>query len=176
MKEIVSYVQGCFNDFKGKEHQVIVCGVTTRYPKYETPEIIQYGENDWEEATWAVSKSLRIGVAICNPIDEFDLDKGHSMAYGRAMADDCIYLASSRPGMFNTKTVNCILNNYLDFIKRDPGSIIKGYNESEKRYHEKIDLLDDIKNMNQQDIDFIKLLAHVTPENIEYAKKVCKLL
>lgn len=174
MKEIVSYVYGSFNDFKGIEHKVIVCGVTTRYKWDEGPEIITYDKDEYEYYI-DVEKTLTIGVAICNPIDEYDADKGEMMAYGRAKSEEAIIMTTSRPGMFNTETVQAILNNYLHFIERDPGSVIKGYDDSFEKFKVKADLTDDVSKMTPEQKQFIKRLASVTPENLEYAKRLNRL-
>ena len=118
-----------------------------------------------------------IGVAICNPADEYDQVKGEMMAYSRAKSEYAsIILTTSRRGMFNTATVNAILSNYLDYIIKDPGSIIKGYDKGKANYLEKQKLMDDIANMNEEDLEFLTFLAAATPENIAYAKKIVKLL
>lgn len=172
-KEIVSYAYGSFNDFKGNMHRIIVCSISNK--KCES-YAVDYNEENDEEEYINLAKSLSIGVAICNPLDDYDEPKGEMMAYGRAKSQDSIKMYATKAGMFNTQTVTAIMNNYLDYIKRDPGSIIKGYDESKKKYQEKIDLLDDIRRMSDEDKVKMSILANSTNESIEYAKKVAKLL
>ena len=173
-REIVSYAYGEFNDYKGNMHRVIVCSVSKRFKNAECPFVTEYDNED--EYYSELEKSLSIGVAICNPIDEYDESKGEMMAYNRAISDGSIVLYSTRAGMFNTQTVTAIMNNYLDYIKRDPGSIIKGYDLAKKKWQERLDFLDDIKKMNEEDIKKIQILANSTQETIDYAKKIAKLL
>ena len=78
--------------------------------------------------------------------------------------------------MFNTSTVNFILNDYLSYIERDPGSILKGYDKAMAAHVEKIDILDDIKKLKEDELSFIKRVATITPEQLDYARKVSKLL
>lgn len=173
MKEIVSYVHGSFNDFMGKEHQITVCGITEKTNgSYLT---ICETDNDWDGEDFDVEKTLRIGYSICNPIDTYESDKGEMLACNRARSWNAIILSTSRPGMFNTATVNFLLNNFLDYIKRSPNSFIKGYKEAEEKYHEKMDLLDDIRNISEDELDVLQVLANATPEGIAYAKKIMKL-
>lgn len=174
MKEIVSYVYGSFNDYKGVEHKIIVCGITTRYKNDEGPQVITYDENEFEYYI-DVEKVLTIGVAICNPIDVYDSEKGETIAYSRAKSEESIIMTTSRPGMFNTETVMSILNNYLHFIEKDPGSVINGYDESVKKFKLRADLADDVNKMTEEQKQFIKKLANVTPEGLEYAKKLDRL-
>lgn len=174
MKEIVSYVYGSFNDYLGKEHKIIVCGVTTSIENDEY-SVITYDEYDLE-VYYDIQKTLKIGLSICNPNDEYDQQKGEFIAYNRALSEDAILLTSSRRGMFNTATVNFLLNDYLAFVERDPGSVLKGYDKAKLAFQEKIDILDDINKMKPSELEFLKRISEVTPEQIKYAIKVCKLL
>jgi len=175
MKEIVSYVYGSFNDYLGKEHKIIVCGVTMSI-KDDEYYVMTYDEYDLETYL-DVQKVLSIGVSICNPGDEYDQQKGEMIAYNRAKdVENSIILTSSRRGMFNTSTVNFLLNDYLTYIERDPGSVLKGYDKAKLAYQEKIDILDDINKMKPSELEFLKRISEVTPEQIKYAIKVCKSL
>ena len=175
MKEIVAYVYGSFNDYLGKEHKVVVCGITTPISN-DDMSLLTYDENDFEEY-YDIQKVLTIGVSICNPIDEYNQEKGEMIAYGKAKnLDTAIRLTSSRRGMFNTSTVNFILNDYLSYIERDPGSVIKGYDKARAIHIEKVDILDDIKKLSEKELEFLKCVAVLTPEQLDYARKVSKLL
>ena len=175
MKEIVAYVYGSFNDYLGKEHKVVVCGITTPISN-DDMSLLTYDENDFEEY-YDIQKVLTIGVSICNPIDEYNQEKGEMIAYGKAKnLDTAIRLTSSRRGMFNTSTVNFILNDYLSYIERDPGSVIKGYDKARAIHIEKVDILDDIKKLSEKELELLKYVAVLTPEQLDYARKVSKLL
>ena len=175
MKEIVAYVYGSFNDYLGKEHKVVVCGITTPISN-DDMSLLTYDENDFEEY-YDIQKVLTIGVSICNPVDEYNQEKGEMIAYGKAKnLDTAIRLTSSRRGMFNTSTVNFILNDYLSYIERDPGSVIKGYDKARAIHIEKVDILDDIKKLSEKELEFLKCVAVLTPEQFDYARKVSKLL
>lgn len=175
MKEIVSYVHGSFNDFLGKEHHITVCGISQTLPAYGGSINVD-DEETGDELYYDVDKVLRIGYSICNPNDKYDPELGDIMACNRARGWDCIMLSTSRAGMFNTATVNFLLNDFLNYMKRSPNQFIKGYNEAESKYHERIDLMDDVRKMSDKDLEFIRVLAYTTPESIEYAKKIVKLL
>lgn len=175
MKEIVSYVHGSFNDFLGKEHHITVCGISQTLPTYGGYISVD-DEETGDELSYDVDKVLRIGYSICNPNDKYDPELGNVMACNRARGWDCIMLSTSRAGMFNTATVNFLLNDFLNYMKRSPNQFIKGYNDAESKYHERIDLMDDVRKMSDKDLEFIRVLAYTTPESIEYAKKIVKLL
>jgi len=153
----------------GNEHKIVVCGVTSKASK-DCPSLV-FDEGYIE----CVAKTLRIGVAICNPVDVYDNEKGELMSYNRAKSEVAIVMTTSRPGMFNTETVGVILNNYLSFIERDPGSVIGGYDESMAKFRETADLRDDANKMSDKDKEILRTIANISPESIEYAKKLIKL-
>lgn len=168
MKEIVSYAFGSFTDFKGEEHGIVVCGVT--YPANENDYI------DIDEDLFNIAKVLKIGVAICNPKDQYTSQKGEAIAYNRAKSYKAIVMTSSRPGMFNTESVNAIIFDYLRYIERDPGSVIRGYDDACKRFKLESKLKEEASKMNDEDKQFIKKLAKVSKETLESAKKISKFL
>ena len=159
MKEIISYVHGSFVDYRGDEHHVTVCGLSVKTNKFID-----------------IEKFLRIGVSICNPSDDYDVNVGESMALSRARGKNAIIMTTNKSGMFNTATVNCILNDYLKYILDDPGAIIKGYDEGKVRYFENVELMNRLNTLTDNEIECVKALASATPESIKLAKRMVKLL
>lgn len=180
MKEIAMYGYGSFNDYKGQEHKIIVCALSRRANvnnSIEVPPVTVYAnENDDWGIQSSVAKVLSFGVAICNPIDAYDKEHGEIIAYNRAKSEDAAVLTSSRAGFFNTTTVTAILNNYIDYIQKDPGSAIAGYDQAKEKFYEEQDLKNDVSKMTEDEKSKIKILATSAPENIEYAKKVIKFI
>jgi hypothetical protein len=181
MKEIATYCYGSFNDYKGQEHKIIVCALSQRVNcenSVETNVVHIYSDvdDDWGDESY-VAKILSFGVAICNPIDNYNQEHGEMIAYNRAKKyEDCPLLTSSRAGFFNTATVTAILNNYIDYIQKDPGSAIAGYDRAKEKFYEEQDLKNDVSKMTEDEKSKIKILATSAPENIEYAKKVIKFI
>ena len=174
------YSYGSFNDYKGQEHKIIVCALSRRANAgntIETDPIVLYKdeEDDWGQA-YDVAKVLSFGVAICNPIDAYDKDHGEMIAYNKAKSDKAVVLLSSRGGFFNTATVSALLNNYVDYIQKDPGSVIAGYDEAKERFYVEQDLKNDVAKMTEEEKTKVTILANSAPENIAYAKKVIKYI
>ena len=180
MKEVVMYRYGSFNDYKGQEHKIVVCAVSRRANvknSIETNPIVIYKDSeDNYGQEFEVAKVLSFGVAVCNPIDEYDKDHGEIIAYNRAKSDDAPVMTSSRAGFFNTTTVTAIINNYLDYIQKDPGSVIAGYDQAKAKFYAEQDLKNDVSKMTEEMKAKVRILAASAPENIEYAKKVVKYL
>ena len=180
MKEVVMYSYGSFNDYKGQEHKIVVCALSRRANVKNSIEadpitIYKDSEDDWGQM-FDVAKVLSFGVSICNPIDAYDKDHGEMIAYNRAKSEDAPVLASNRAGFFNTSTVTAILNNYVDYIQKDPGSVIAGYDQAKEKFYAEQDLKNDVAKMTDADKAKVKILAASAPENIEYAKRVVKYL
>lgn len=181
MKEIVTYRYGSFNDYKGQEHKIIVCAISQRVnegTQMEASPVTLY-EDEYDEfgIDQPITKILSFGVAICNPIDAYSQEHGEMIAYNRAKKfTDCPLLTTSKSGFFNTSTVAALIENYISYIQKDPGSVIAGYDSAKAKFFEEQDLKNDISKMNDTDKNTIRILAASAPENIEYAKKVIKYL
>ena len=186
MKEVVMYGYGSFKDYKGQEHKVIVCAVSRKVNErncVEVPPTIIYDDpyadpySDNSSRAFYVRKILSFGVSICNPIDNYNEEHGKKIAYNRALSNNAQVLTSSQAGFFNTATVTAMLNNYVEYIQRDPGSIINGYDASKKKFLEEKKWKDEAATVtNDKDKENLRLLANATEENLEYARKVVKYL
>lgn len=169
MKEVVNYRKGEFVDYNGETHHFIVAAVSTTDLTDGSLWLTLYGDRsvhsvDAEEMT----KGLFIGVSVCNPKDEFDEEKGKMIAYNKATNVKSLHhpaMFTTRPGFINTEVVEALLNNIVNYIKKDPGSVIAGYDEAKKKFLKKakdqqfVDnsskelrkLAEDIKALNNED-------------------------
>ena len=70
MKEKIVTVISEFTDFRGEIHKFVVAAVSMQVDA----EVEIY--NDSEVAEWIpTEKTVRLGVAICNPVDEYSEEK-----------------------------------------------------------------------------------------------------
>lgn len=168
MKEIVNYKVGEFVDYLGETHKFVVCAVSTK--NFEDREgnevfnVLRMETYDDYMDELDIPRALFLGVSICNPKDEFDLEKGKIIAYNKATTIKDINhpaIYTTRPGFINTEVVEALLNNSVEYIKRDPGSVIPGYDEARKKYLKKLE--------NE------KFLASVNPEILDLAKSIKSL-
>lgn len=151
MKERIQHHVDFFIDFEGNKHQIVLVAISTVLPNtlekagenienfspctpiyYQITSFVDdYGTLDFYEDD--LKKVLSIGVAICNPEDNFDLNKGIAKATGRARKNAPIMWVN-KPGIINTKMVKALLEQEADYIKDNPDTVIKGYSEREKKY------------------------------------------
>lgn len=179
MKEIVTYRYGSFNDYKGQEHKVIVCALSACVDNKDIIDGVSIydGELDPYGVNVDITKILSFGVSICNPADNYSKEHGEVIAYNRAKKyTKCPFLLSNHAGFFNTFTVDAIANNYLEYIQRDPGSIINGYDIAKQKFIEDQALKEEVSKMSKEDKDRMKIISKCTQEDIEYSKKIAKYI
>ena len=127
MKEYIEYLKDSFTDYTGKEHYFIIAAISQELPT-KTEEIGRDDLKDYdvihevsmyiedygtEDYLGVVTKVLRLGVAMCNPVDQYNEKTGIMKATARARKSDPA-LYSRDKGTINTKVVNLenILNNF----------------------------------------------------------------
>lgn len=110
-----------FVDYNNKVHKFIICAVTSNLSK-EAGHII-------------LAKSVKFGIAICNPCDTFDVKLGLDIAQRKAEnSDNIVY--STKSGVLNDNTIKYLLKQEAEYVKKNPGCYIKGYREAEKIFNQ----------------------------------------
>ena len=145
MKEKIVTVISEFTDFRGEIHKFVVAAVSMQVDA----EVEIY--NDSEVAEWIpTGKAVKLGVAICNPTDAFDEEKGKMIAINKARNSSDYALYATLPGMINTVVVNALVAQEIAFIKNNPARIIPGYIEEKEKFEKRQ--------------EFAKKLAELTEE------------
>ena len=145
MKEKIVTVISEFTDFRGKVHKFVVAAVSMPVDA----EIDIYGESeviDWTSA----EKAVKLGVAVCNPVDEYSEEKGKMIAINKAKNSSDYALYATLPGMINTAVVNALIYQEVEFIKNNPARVIPGYLDEKEKFEKRQ--------------EFAKKLAELTEE------------
>ena len=145
MKEKIVTVISEFTDFRGKVHKFVVAAVSMPVDA----EIEIYGESevvDWTSA----EKAVKLGVAVCNPVDEYSEEKGKMIAINKARSTSDYALYATLPGMINTAVVNALVTQEVEFIKNNPARVIPGYLDEKEKFEKRQ--------------EFAKKLAELTEE------------
>jgi hypothetical protein len=132
MKEKIVTVVSEFTDFKGLVHKFIVAAVSMPVDA----EIDIYDEDKLIGWTGA-EKAVKLGVAVCNPEDEYSEEKGKMIAINKARNCDDYALYATLPGMINTAVVNALIKQEIEFIKNNPVRVIPGYIEEKEKYEKR---------------------------------------
>ena len=102
---------------------------------------------DYAEAT----KAVKIGVAVCNPLDKYDEEKGKMIAICKARNSSNYALYATLPGMINTAVVNALISQEVAFIKNNPDRVIPGYNEEKIKYMKRAELNKAIESLTDEE-------------------------
>lgn len=152
MKEHIETITSEFIDYKREKHYFIIAAISQNFPKFlnidknssnvkigndRTPvfyEVNEYIEDyGMTEYSIPITKSLRIGISICNPVDKFNESIGKAKAIARARMSDPILFVKNA-GLINSKVVRALLEQESEYLKNNPELLIKGYKESKLRY------------------------------------------
>ena len=146
MKEKIVTVISEFTDFKGQVHKFVVAAVSTPVDA----EIEIYDES--EIVNWAgIEKAVKLGVAICNPVDEYSEEKGKMIAINKARNNVDYALYATLPGMINTAVVDALVKQEVEFIKANPGRVIPGYIDEKEKFEYRQELAKQIASLSDEE-------------------------
>lgn len=143
MNELI--IKDKFVDYAGQEHVFILAAIKEPIrDSYKTPQVIRFTVPDDIYQTIIgpcnnscsignVRAGLKIGISICNPVDEFDENLGITKAVGRARKAKASIFAEFS-GQLGENLIRCYLAQEAKYIKDHPEKVIKGYKEAEKKY------------------------------------------
>lgn len=116
-----------FTDENGEVRNFVIAAISVPFDDYYDAfgSVTESYDDDYAEIYFA--KGLKIGWAICNPIDSFSEELGTRIAIGRAEKNSEFALVATQPGYINTKMVQAFLEQEAEFFKANPQSKIKGY-------------------------------------------------
>lgn len=162
-REICEYFVDSFDDYAGKKHQIIVCAVSTA-PVINTiydnmvVGVVDKGYYLRERNIYAVVRIVRLGIAICNPEDVFDMERGQGIAYNKAKNSSPV-LFSSKPGIINKGLIQGLLVQEAGFIKESPGRAIAGYNDAKAKYEKIKSIEKELESLTPEEREVIRLSA-----------------
>lgn len=177
MKEHIETITSEFVDYKGEKHYFIIAAISQNFPKFlnidknssnvkigndRTPvfyEVNEYIEDyGMTEYSIPITKSLRIGISICNPVDKFNESIGKAKAIARArMSDPVLFVKNA--GLINSKVVRALLEQESEYLKNNPELLIKGYKESKLRYERNHQMENLEKNFTSVERDIAEKLT-----------------
>ena len=120
-KEKVEVLVDQFTDEYGNIRNFVIAAVSE---PFEEPLGIF---DEWEEYPDILVKGVKLGWAICNPIDVFSEDLGKRIATGRAIKNEEYALYATKPGYINTRMIQAFLKQEAEYFKTNPEYKIAGY-------------------------------------------------
>ena len=155
MKERVEYRIDSFTDYANIERKFIMAAVSQ-----EVDAVI----TDSDAVHCDGVKKLSIGVAICNPEDEFNEEVGKTIALGKARKGNKHAFYSS--GLINRGVVNALLDQEVAFFKQCPGKYIAGYNTAKEVYELDSRMVEVELNLNDKERECLDTLLTASPEKV----------
>lgn len=158
MKERVEYRIDSFTDYANIERKFIMAAVSQ-----EVDAVI----TDYSDAVQHDGvKRLSIGVAICNPEDEFNEEVGKTIALGKARKGNKHAFYSTDSGLINRGVVNALLDQEVAFFKQCPGKYIAGYNTAKEVYELDSRMVEVELNLNDKERECLDTLLTASPEKV----------
>ena len=150
MKTKVVTVLDEFKDFRGLTHKFVVAAVSEEVDA--VVDIYDYDGNI--EDCSSITKIVKLGVAICNPNDEYDEKKGKMIAINKAHAATDYALYATLPGMINTAVVEALVKQEVAFIKENPNRVIPGYAEEKQKFESRQKLQAQLDSLSPEEKEF----------------------
>ena len=152
--EKVVYKVGKFTDFAGFEREVVLCAVSQSFEgetkgsswveNYENGYITNfiYGRVSSTLPVYKqtpsdnLTKVLRLGISVQNPMDKPNTELGKTIALGKAKKDKSCFgkIYSTKSGFINQKMVEALLEQELEYFQNSPQVYIKGYNKDKELF------------------------------------------
>ena len=179
MKKYTDFFVDSFVDYQGIEHHFVVASLSQTLPKTEkeffndtdtsdaevSHYVMSYTDYDSYE-TAKVLKSLSLGISICNPEDEFNVEVGKAKALARAKCSTPV-LYATKPGVINTTMVKALMKQEAEYLKNNPDAYIKGYSAAEKKYEQHQKDLDTLANLTDEQLQFYEYMSTAPIEDLE---------
>ena len=153
MKEKIVTVVSEFTDFKGIIHKFVVAAVSI---STDGDVLIRTYED--EERGADISKVVKLGVAICNPVDTFDEEKGKMIAINKARESYDYALYATKPGMINTAVVNALVAQEVEFIKNNPSRVIPGYIDEKEKFEKRQKFINKFAELTEEEKELYKAI------------------
>lgn len=176
-KDVVMYKSGNIVDFQGLNHPFVVCALSTssfNTNEDSCVELVCYDNYSGEILGSAEpSRGVFIGVAVCNPADEWNEEKGKMIALNKAKGfkptapEKSAAIFATRAGMISEGLVKALLDREVEHIQEDPEYVIKGYNKMKARYEEKQAAKAYVDETPDNLKEIASKLATMSPEDFE---------
>lgn len=180
-KDVVMYKNGSIVDFQGNNHPFVVCALSTSSFNNDgqTVEIGVYNNYDGDYlGSTEAARAVFIGISVCNPVDEWDEEKGKMIAYNKAKGFKASNPAKSaaifatRAGMISEGLVQALLDREVQHVIDDPEYVIKGYNRMKERFLAKQEMQKYVSETPQELVEIAEKLNSLNQDQIERVMNV----
>lgn len=156
-QDIATYLVDSFVDYAGKEHKIIACALSqTPEDSDNTLKVCWVGSdnNIFPDANiyHDIYRLVTIGIAVCNPEDNFNEETGKKIAYNKAAnIEYSPRIYTSNRGVITKELVDTFLKQQVQFIKENPEKVITGYLKAKADYEALESAKQEIANLSDDE-------------------------
>lgn len=171
-QDVIEYMVDSFFDYQGLEHKLVACALSqSPYDPYDTLHVAWLDDDYYAKGDSTicdrVKRMITIGIAVCNPTDKFDEERGKSLALNKALhCPNLPRLYATAPGVISTELARSFMKQELEFAKKCPDRLIKGYDEAEARFKAREALKEEVKNLS----DTEKIVLNAARNGVDITK------
>lgn len=168
------FKSGSFIDFNGTKRTITVCIKDDNIMSGYTLGWSCQNPKDTTDDKELAEKIAEARATV--KYNQEDLDNGNSPA-DAIIKDPDNWIDADHIGFLKAnedKFTDFILDIYLDYLTKNPGIMLGGYNLKKKKFFEKKKAEEDLSKMSQEDINAMTILANSTSSAIAEAKRLYK--
>lgn len=162
-QDIATYLVDSFVDYKGDTHHIVACALS-QSPKQDS-HTLRVGWADKanrldvdDHLFHEVYRMVTVGIAICNPEDNFDYEKGKQIAYHKAAnIENLPRIYAPCKGVITKDLVDTFLKQQVTFFKEHPEALIEGYAEKASAHQELEKAKAEIANLDETEKEIFDL-------------------
>lgn len=188
MKTYIQHLHDSFVDYKGKTHYITLVAISEELPtknselkqpieEVKPDDLVQYEVEEYidcfgcNRCLGLITKGLKIGISVCNPLDKFDPEIGMKKATAKAKQNNYVMFVTDK-GLINTSLVTALLHQEAEFIKNNPNKIIKGYNEAMMKYKKQQEKINELKSFKKELSENERIALKVVKDNPGFLHKL----
>ena len=156
-QDIATYLVDSFIDYAGKEHKLVACALS-QTPEDSAATLKVCWVDSEDKALSSVNiyhdiyRLVTIGVAVCNPEDNFDEETGKKIAYNKAAnIEYAPRIYTTNRGVITKELVDTFLKQQVQFIKENPEKVITGYLKAKADYEALESAKKEIANLSDEE-------------------------
>lgn len=178
-KEIIDSITGVLTDYKGLQHHITIVALSrpaTGLDEYDSMyEVGLYTPDEGSDWYCDLTKTLTLGISVCNPEDKYSEKVGYNKALARARASKPVMFVS-KAGIINTEMVKALLNQEFRFAIDNPDTIIPGYSKTKEIYFRNKKNEEALKSLNDEEKTVLAYLTGASKESTSKLEGLAKYI
>lgn len=169
------YIIDTFVDYAGVERRFIMAAISIDVSDTLCAAMTNLED---EYCVESINKCLALGLAICDPKDEFNEEIGKRIAKGKALSTKSRIstLYSSDKGLINSSVVKAVLKQESEYLKHNPGKYIKRYDKDKETFEYEARIEDLYQAMSEEEKNTVNVLSEASDKSMSEILEVANNL